>query len=242
MSDSSSKAPVAGAPDRAPDVQAMFNDLAPKYDLGNRVLSLGLDQWWRRQALRSLGEQQHGTVLDLCAGTLDLTKMLVDGKAQFVHAADFSERMLAVGETKLNAEDPYQIHCCDARELPFDDNSMDAIIAGFGLRNVPEVHRALDECARVLKPGGRIAVLDFFQPVGLVPKFLQGSYNKVVVPIVGGLITGSGASYRYLNESIDAFCTASQFVDMLDQVGIDAKANVMLPPVAHLVSGVRRDD
>jgi len=240
MSDTHSKAPIAGAVDRAPAVQAMFNDLAPKYDLGNRVLSLGLDQWWRSQAIRSLGAHQNGTILDLCAGTLDLTRALVDNGAQFVHAADFSERMLAVGEQKMNAGEPYKVHCCDARKLPFDDASMDGIIAGFGLRNVPEVHIALSECARVLKPGGRIAVLDFFQPVGFIPRLLQGSYNKIVVPIVGGLITGSGASYRYLNQSIDAFCTADEFVSMLNDVGFDAQAKTMFPPVAHLVAGSRR--
>ena len=240
MSDSPTKAPIAGAVDRAPAVQAMFNQLAPKYDMGNRVLSLGLDQWWRRQAINSLAESRTGTVLDLCSGTMDLTRMLVSEGAHFVHAADFSEQMLAVGEQKMATGEPYKIHCCDARKLPFEDASMDAIIAGFGLRNVPEVEVALQECARVLKPGGRLAVLDFFQPVGFIPRLLQDSYNKIIVPVVGGLITGSAASYRYLNESIDAFCTADQFVALLAEVGIDAEARVMLPPVAHLISGSRR--
>jgi ubiquinone/menaquinone biosynthesis methyltransferase len=232
--------PVAGAEDRAPGVQAMFDQLAPRYDLGNRVLSLGLDQWWRRRAVRALGPAQSGVMLDLCAGTLDLTRMLIDGGAAHVHAADFSAQMLAVGETKLKVGEPYTIHCVDARELPFEDASVDGIIAGFGLRNVPELHRALAECSRVLRPGGRIAVLDFFQPVGLVPKMLQGSYNRVVVPLIGGLITGSAESYRYLNQSIDAFCTADTFVGMLADEGITATASAMFPPVAHLVSG-RRD-
>ena len=233
------QSPVAGAHDRAPDVQAMFNQLAPRYDLGNRVLSLGLDQWWRRQAIRSLDTHRTGTVLDLCAGTLDLTRMLIDDGAAHVHAADFSAEMLAVGEAKLQADEPYTIHCTDARTLPFEDASMDAIIAGFGLRNVPELPVALAECARVLRPGGRIAVLDFFQPVGVIPKLLQGSYNQVVVPVVGGLITGKAASYRYLNASIKAFCTADAFVALLAEAGITASATRMLPPVAHLIAGTR---
>ena len=237
MSDSAQ--PVAGAEDRADDVKAMFNQLAPKYDLGNRVLSLGLDQWWRRQAILSLGPQREGTVLDLCAGTLDLTRMLLDGGASHVHAADFSPTMLAVGEQKLKPDAPYTIHCADARDLPLADASMDALIAGFGLRNVPQLDRALAECARVLRPGGRIAVLDFFQPVGVIPKLLQGSYNRAVVPVVGGLITGFGASYRYLNASIDAFCTADEFVTALAQAGITATARPMFPPVAHLITGCR---
>lgn len=239
MTDLAQSGPVAGAEDRAPAVKEMFEQLAPKYDLGNRVLSLGLDQWWRRKAIRALSESTSGTVLDLCAGTLDLTRMLVDAGAKHVHAADFSATMLAVGEAKLRPGEPYTIHCTDARELPFEDASMDAIIAGFGLRNVPELPRALAECSRVLRPGGRIVVLDFFQPVGLMPRLLQGSYNRLIVPVVGGLITGFGDSYRYLNQSIDAFCTANEFLALLKDAGIDATVTNMFPPVAQLVEGTR---
>jgi len=220
----------------------MFDDLAPRYDLANRVLSLGLDQWWRKRAIAALKDSQSGVILDLCAGTLDLTRMLIDAGASHVHAADFSAAMLAHGETKLRTGEPYSIHCEDARKLPFEDNSMDGIICGFGLRNVPDLPVALAECARVLRPGGRLVVLDFFQPVGLLPRLLQGSYNRIIVPLVGGLLTGAGDAYRYLNESIDAFRTPEEFLTLLDDAGIDAKANVMFPPVAHMIHGVRRND
>jgi len=220
----------------------MFDDLAPRYDIANRVLSLGLDQAWRQKAIRALGENSKGTVLDLCAGTLDLTRMLLDNGAAHVHAADFSQQMLSHGQTKLQAGEPFTIHCADARELPFEENSMDGLICGFGLRNVPELPVALAECARVLRPGGTLVVLDFFQPVGLLPRLLQGTYNRVIVPIVGGLITGAGEAYRYLNESIDAFTTASEFEDMLSQQGFTTHADRMFPPVAHLVVGNLADE
>ena len=148
MNNEETKTPVAGAIDRAPDVAAMFDELAPKYDLGNRVLSLGLDQGWRRRALAALKDSGQGTVLDLCAGTLDLTQMLVEHGAEHVHSVDFSAQMLAHGASKIEDDTKVTIHCKDARELPLDDNSVDGIIAGFGLRNVPEVHLALAECAR----------------------------------------------------------------------------------------------
>jgi len=234
-------APTAGATNRAPAVRQMFNDLAPRYDLANRVLSLGLDQSWRRVAIAGLGDHGRGQVLDLCAGTLDLTRMLLDQGADHVFAADFSPEMLANGASKLREGEPYSIHCTDARELPFDDASVDAIVCGFGLRNVPELPRALAECARVLRPSGTLVVLDFFQPVGVASKLLQGTYNRLVVPIVGGLITGFREAYTYLNQSIDAFCTADEFVQLLDEAGFDAEHRNMFPPVAQLVEGVRRD-
>ena len=234
--------PVAGSADRAPAVRQMFDDLAPRYDVANRVLSLGLDQWWRKKAIAALGEAAQGTMLDLCAGTLDLTRMLIDGGAQHVHAADFSQQMLTTGESKLREGEPYTIHCADARELPFEDNSMDGIICGFGLRNVPELSRALAECTRVLRPGGRLVVLDFFQPVGFLPTLLQGTYNRIIVPVVGGLITGAGEAYSYLNQSIDAFRTAEEFGKMLQEQGFTANAKRMFPPVAHLVVGTLENE
>ncbi len=233
--------PTAGAEDRAPAVRQMFNEIAPRYDRANRVLSLGLDQAWRRSAIAALGENGKGRVLDLCSGTMDLTRMLIDRGATHVTAADFSEAMLATGSSKINEGEPVDIVCADARDLPLEDNSVDAIICGFGLRNVPELPKALAECARVLKPGGTIVVLDFFQPVGLIPRLLQSTYNKLVVPVVGGIITGFGEAYTYLNQSIDSFCTATEFVDLLDDAGIRASHRTMFPPVAQLISGARVD-
>jgi demethylmenaquinone methyltransferase/2-methoxy-6-polyprenyl-1,4-benzoquinol methylase len=118
---------------------------------------------------------------------------------------------------------------------------MDAIICGFGLRNVPELEKALAECSRLLKPGGTLVVLDFFQPVGLIPRLLQSTYNRLVVPVVGGIITGFGEAYTYLNQSIDAFSTADEFVEMLADAGITATHRNMFPPVAQLIHGVRDD-
>ena len=242
MSAPVSNTPVAGSEDRAPAVRAMFNDIAPKYDAANRVLSLGMDQWWRRQAIKALGEARSGVVLDLCAGTLDLSRMLIDEGATRVIAADFAEDMLSSGAHKFTESDPIEIMCADARELPIEDNSVDGIICGFGLRNVPELHRALAECSRVLRPGGTIVVLDFFQPIGFFPRLLQSTYNKLIVPTVGGLITGFGDAYRYLNQSIDAFSTADDFAKQLEDVGIQAQAHRMFPPVAHMIVGQLHHD
>jgi len=230
--------PVAGAADRAPQVREMFDTLAPTYDRANRVISMGLDQGWRRKAIARLGPAAQGTMLDLCAGTLDLTVMLLDSGATTVHALDFAEKMLLAGEPKLPPNAPVHLVTADAREMPLEDGSVNGIIAGFGLRNVPEVHRAIDECARVLKPGGRLVVLEFFQPTTLVSKILSGTYNRFVLPLLGGWVSGYSGAYRYLAGSIDAFHSREAFAEMMQQRGfIDVRCDRMFPPVADIVSG-----
>ncbi|NOY25831.1 MAG: ubiquinone/menaquinone biosynthesis methyltransferase [Oligoflexia bacterium] len=231
---------LAGSPDRAPRVREMFDQIAPRYDLANRVLSLGLDQWWRRQAIAALKDCAQGDVLDLCAGTLDLTAMLVAGGTRQVHAVDFAEEMLNAGRAKLPPGAPVQIVSADARDLPLPAQSVDGIICGFGLRNVPELHRAIAECARVLRPGGRLVVLDFFVPQSALSRALQASYNRVLVPAIGGLVTGFRDAYSYLGSSIDAFMTRGEFEALCTSLGITARGREMLPPVASLVVGIRQ--
>jgi len=232
-------APVAGSSERAPEVQAMFDQLAPKYDLANRVLSLGLDQSWRRIALDALGSAAQGEVIDLCAGTMDLTVSLLERKPRKVYAMDFAPKMLEAGKHKLPPGAPVDVIVADARDLPLPDESVDGIICGFGLRNVPELPKAIAECARVLRPGGKLVVLEFFQPHWWLPRLLQGTYNRTIVPVVGGMLTGFGDAYRYLFESIDAFQTREEFEALLSAHGLIAGGREMLPPVAGLVVGTK---
>jgi ubiquinone/menaquinone biosynthesis methyltransferase len=232
--------PVAGAADRAPQVRDMFDTLAPTYDRANRIISMGLDQGWRRKAIARLGPAAQGEMLDLCAGTLDLTVMLLDSGASQVHSLDFAQKMLDAGASKLPADAPVHLVTADAREMPLEDASIDGIIAGFGLRNVPEVERAIDECARVLRPGGRLVVLEFFQPTTLVSKVLSGTYNRFVLPILGGMVSGYGGAYSYLAGSIDAFVTREAFGAIMEARGFtDVRCEAMFPPVADIVSGTR---
>ena len=236
-------APVAGAKDRAPQVREMFDSLAPTYDRANRIISMGLDQGWRRKAIARLNSSAQGHMVDLCAGTLDLTVMLLDAGASQVEALDFAEQMLLAGQPKLPADAPVQLVTADARDMPLEDSSIDGIIAGFGLRNVPEVHRAIDECARVLKPGGRLVVLEFFQPTTLPSKILSGTYNRFVLPILGGWVSGYANAYRYLAGSIDAFHTREDFAAMMQARGfVDVRCERMFPPVADIVSGTFQGD
>jgi len=231
--------PTPGAADRAPQVREMFDTLAPRYDLGNRVLSLGLDQPWRRKAMAALGDTARGDVLDLCAGTLDLTQALLAYEPRSITAVDFAQKMLDAGRSKIPDGAPVRMVCADARALPLEDDSVDAIICGFGLRNVPEVGKALDECARVLRPGGRLVVLEFFQPTTLLSRLLQASYNRLVMPLVGGLVTGFREAYAYLAGSIEAFETRPDFEAMVAARGFTVEGRDLFPPVASIVAGTR---
>jgi demethylmenaquinone methyltransferase/2-methoxy-6-polyprenyl-1,4-benzoquinol methylase len=233
------ESPSAGDADRAPAVRAMFDRISSRYDLANRVLSLGMDRRWRRQALDALGDSAQGSVLDLCAGTLDFTSALVERGASKVYAVDFSAAMLEEGRAKLPVDAPVEVLVADARDLPLEDRSVDGILCGFGLRNVPGVESALGECARVLREGGRLVILDFFQPEDSLSRMLQGSYNRWVVPWVGGMITGSPESYRYLADSIDAFRTRTEFEAVLGAYGFSCTGREFFPPVASLVVGER---
>ncbi|MEC7948174.1 MAG: ubiquinone/menaquinone biosynthesis methyltransferase [Myxococcota bacterium] len=233
-------APIAGDADRAPQVREMFDTLAPSYDRANRVISMGLDQGWRRKAIRDLGPAARGEMVDLCAGTLDLTVMLIDAGATSVKAIDFAHQMLLAGKPKIPDGADVTLVTADAREVPLPDASVDGVIAGFGLRNVPEVERAVEEAARILRPGGRFVVLEFFQPTSAFSRFLQGSYNRLAMPLLGGLVSGYGSAYRYLAGSIDAFMTRADFEQLLRDQGFDeVTGEDMFPPVASLVCGTR---
>jgi demethylmenaquinone methyltransferase / 2-methoxy-6-polyprenyl-1,4-benzoquinol methylase len=198
-------------------VQQMFDGIAPTYDTLNRVLSLGIDQSWRRRAVAALGHIYGRRVLDVCAGTLDLSLLAFDAGAEVV-ATDFSHAMLASGRGKVLVP----VVRADALSLPFDDGSFDGVICGFGLRNLDDAARGLSEMRRVLKRGGRAVVLDFFRPRRTVTRLVQALYNQRVLPLVGGLVSGDCVAYRYLADSIERFATRSDVERLCREVGFSA--------------------
>lgn len=227
--------PIAGDAARAPAVQAMFARIAPGYDKANLWMSLGIDRMWRRRAIRALGPAADGDVLDLCAGTLDFSLALL-GRARSVVAADFCAPMLEVGRTRLPPGANVRIVVADARELPLPDGSVDGIVAGFGIRNVPEPERAVAEALRVLRPGGRFVVVDFFRPTSMLARFFDRVWNRAVLPRVGGMITGDYDAYRYLVSSMGAWSDRVGFERMCTDAGfVAAEGWDLFPPVASLV-------
>jgi ubiquinone/menaquinone biosynthesis methyltransferase len=200
-------------------VQQMFDGIAPTYDRLNRVLSLGIDQSWRRRAVAALGDVAGRRVLDICAGTLDLAQIAHAAGAKVI-ATDFSHEMLARGVHKVQVP----VARADALKLPFADGAFAGALCGFGLRNLDDTQAALDEMRRVLAPGGRLVVLEFFRPRRRVTRAVQALYNRQVLPLVGGALSGDRAAYRYLASSIERFATREEVEVMCQAAGFSQVA------------------
>jgi demethylmenaquinone methyltransferase / 2-methoxy-6-polyprenyl-1,4-benzoquinol methylase len=226
------------------NVKDMFDKIAPTYDTVNRALSLGIDGLWRRQAVAALGDLAGARVLDLCAGTMDLTALV--GRrfpTARITAADFSAEMLARGRAKLeNVRAAVEEVVCDAQDLPFDDASFDAALCAFGVRNLDDPRAGLAELARVLRPGGQAAILEFFRPERGARRLFHDLYNKNVLPALGGLISGSADAYRYLAESMQSFLSRPELEDVAGAVGLAVMRSTDLFPAAASLIVLRKEE
>jgi demethylmenaquinone methyltransferase / 2-methoxy-6-polyprenyl-1,4-benzoquinol methylase len=198
-------------------VMHMFNRIAPTYDRLNGMLSVGVDRIWRKHALLALAVDVDQDVLDLCAGTLDVSAQIArDVPSARVIAADFSREMLERGRHKAPR---VQIQVADAMALPFEDASFDRVVCSFGIRNVADTEQALEEAFRVLRPGGKMVTLEFFRPVRLDAKVFHRAYASLVLPTVGRLVSRDPGAYRYLKESMAGFLTRQEYEQMTARVG-----------------------
>lgn len=205
--------------DRARYVQGMFSRIARRYDLMNRLMTAGQDVRWRREVVRRAGIPESGRLLDLGAGTGDLaweTRRQHPGSQPV--AADFTLEMMRVGKSRPNFPS-LDWSAADALRLPFLTESFDAVISGFLLRNVVDVPQALSEQYRVLKPGGRVVVLDTTQPTRNLLSPLINFHLHVIIPFLGRIIAGASDAYTYLPESTEAFLQAEQLADFFRQAG-----------------------
>lgn len=224
---------------------AMFDGIAARYDLLNRIISFGVDQGWRRRTAAALQIPPGGRALDVATGTADLA---IEIARRFEDASvvglDPSTKMLEVGTTKIaraGLEGRIELTCGDGQDLPFDEATFDGASIAFGIRNVPDRARALSEMRRVVKPGGRIAVLELSEPESGVMGSMARFHIHGVVPFVGGLLSGS-REYKYLQASIAAFPPAAKFAEVMESVGIviDEVAPLTFG-VAHLYLGHRAE-
>jgi len=211
-------------PDKTPDrISGMFDAIAPRYDLLNRVLSAGLDQKWRRRAVDELRITAAGRVLDLCTGTADLALVIARRHTgASVIGVDFSAAMLRFGLAKVRAahfEPRVRLVRGDATRIPVIDASCEAATIGFGIRNVAEPERALAELARVLEPGARLAILEFGEPRIPGIRRLYSWYFRYLLPAIGRLVSHHQSAYSYLPASVGTFPPPAEFAKTIESHG-----------------------
>jgi demethylmenaquinone methyltransferase/2-methoxy-6-polyprenyl-1,4-benzoquinol methylase len=221
---------VSKSPDR---IASMFDAIAGRYDLLNHLLSGGIDRHWRTRAIRSLGLTGAERVLDVCTGTGDLAIAAVSGprSAARVLGVDFAGAMLDVGQRKLRRhrlDGRIAFVRGDATRIPAGDRSVDAVTVAFGIRNVENTRAACAEMHRVLRSGGRLAILEFSVPATPVWRTVYGWYLKRILPRVGRLLSRHEGAYAYLPASIDAFATPDELVTILRHAGFVDVAAVPL--------------
>jgi demethylmenaquinone methyltransferase/2-methoxy-6-polyprenyl-1,4-benzoquinol methylase len=206
-------------------VRQMFAEIAPKYDLLNHLLSFNIDRAWRRALLKRLESvllRPEAQILDLCCGTgdvlLDLEKV---GRAR-VLGADFCHPMLVSAQEKAASRGcPAHLFEADALNLPLAEGSLDAISIAFGFRNLTGYAEGLEEFCRVLKPRGLLAILEFSHPPALLVRTVYGLYSRAILPLVGGMISGSREAYSYLPQSIEKFPRADELGQMMERAGFE---------------------
>ncbi len=195
-------------------IQFMFNEIAPTYDLLNHLLSFGLDIRWRKRAIRLLGDKKGGTILDIAAGSGDCSLEALTLEPRLVIASDFAQNMLDVFRQKLlgrHSPPNIQLAVCDALHLPFRDGSFDATMVAFGIRNFADRLASMREMKRVLKPGGAALILELSEPKGILTAAFYRVYTRVLLPLLGKLISRNTSAYRYLPASIAGFPEPQEF-------------------------------
>jgi len=220
---------------------AMFDGIAHRYDLVNRVISLGIDQSWRKKTVRALQLSPGARVLDLATGTGDLAILVASMHPDVsIVGVDPSEKMLEVGRRKLREnglDQRISLEVGDAQALAFPDRTFEGLCIAFGIRNVPDRLKGLREMARVTKAGGRVAILELSEPRGGVLGPLARFHVHSVVPAVGALLSGA-KEYRYLQKSIAAFPPAAEFEAMMNEAGLRVVDSLSLTfGVCHLYVG-----
>ncbi|MBI2335382.1 MAG: ubiquinone/menaquinone biosynthesis methyltransferase [Deltaproteobacteria bacterium] len=218
------------------EIQKMFSSIADTYDAANRILSFRTDVRWRQLAVEACLKKNPTSILDLCAGTLDLSVALYEQAPYLsIVACDFSLPMLREGLHKTTAKN-IQITCGDGHSLPFQSESFDVIVCGFGIRNLELREQALQEIRKVLKQRGSFVILEFFKPNTGLSKLFYQTYGKYILPTLGGLISKNPDAYRYLFRSIQQFVTLEEYEALLQKHHFSLRSSKPLSGgIAHLL-------
>jgi len=233
-----------GGAEKRAYVRTVFEQIAPRYDLLNHLLSLNIDVLWRRRALRALewARIPDGRYLDLCAGTLDVGAELTKqaGFRGFIIGADFAVPMLRAGTGKAPRDRLAPVGA-DAQQLPFGADSMDGAVVAFGIRNVASLEIALHEVYRVLAPGAKFVILEFTTPRSAIVRTLYHFYFHQVLPFVGGVISGHRTAYKYLPRSVAHFPAEPELARRMTAAGFsDVRWESLSLGIAAIHVGVKR--
>ena len=201
----------------------MFTSIAPRYDFLNRLLSVGQDKYWRKRAVDLLEPTGRDHILDVATGTCDIVIEIASRNLSVqIFGIDFSQRMLDLGRTKVtqnNYDKSISFQIGSGEYLPFANESFDGVICAFGIRNFANVQMGLREFYRVLKPGGRIVILEFSEPQNQFLNAVYECYFNLILPKIGNLISGHSNAYTYLPESVANFPNQKKFVEWLEKTG-----------------------
>jgi len=219
-------------------VEEMFDNIAPKYDFLNHSLTVGIDKIWRKKAIKLANERCPATILDIAAGTGDFSIQEARRTNATITAIDISQNMLNIAIEKArkeNLQDRITFMKADSLCMPFDDNSFDAVTVGFGVRNFVDIPKGLSEIYRVLKPGGRLVVLELSEPPNPVVKSCYSFYFHRVLPFFGRLVSKDKEAYTYLPNSVDNFPYGERFIDIMKACGYQ---NTMLKWLTFGISAI----
>lgn len=224
-------------------VERMFDAVAPRYDLINRVVSLGQDQKWRRTAVQHLGALEGAFVLDVATGTGDIALSILQHNPAKVVGVDIAQAMLSQAQAKASlyqGAEKLKFVSASAEDLPFDDCAFDAAIVAFGVRNFENMDRGLKEIHRTLRPSAPLVVLEFSQPSSAIVRWGAFAYSRCLLPIIGGVLSNVRGAYQYLPDSIRAFPSGEEFLHRMRQAGfVEARVNSLTFGAVSVYRGQR---
>lgn len=209
-------------------VAEMFDNIAGNYDFLNHFLSMGIDIYWRKRLVKRLKKQAPKNILDVATGTGDLAIAMLKANPDKIVGIDISNGMLEVGRKKIKEkklEDKITLQQADSENLPFEDHSFDAVSVSFGARNFENLEKGLSEMYRVLRPGGKLYILEFSQPTVFPFNQLYHFYFKYILPLVGKIISKDNAAYTYLPESVGAFPYGKKLNAIIENCGYTNATN-----------------